>query len=95
VSRPDTAADGLAASCGADDPAPFTVWGFPSGLDDEWAMDFGGPIDTLEQARLLADSLVADWGLHGRRLRRAEVRDQHGQVVYQRTRRTRAKARRP
>jgi hypothetical protein len=54
-------------------------------------MDFGGPIDSLEEATL-ADSLVDDARLYGRRLRRAEVRDQHGRVVYERTRRTRARA---
>jgi hypothetical protein len=55
-------------------------------------MDFGGPIDTLEEATMLADSLFQDSRLYGRRQRRAEVHDQHGRVVYQRTRRTQAKA---
>jgi hypothetical protein len=84
MTRQDTAAAGPAASS-ADRPTPFTVWGLPAGLDDDWAMDFGGPIQSLEEAGLLADSLVADWRLYGRRLRRAKVRDRHGQVVYQRT----------
>jgi hypothetical protein len=51
------------------------------------------PIASPEEATTLADGLVEDWRLDGRAAAaRAEVRDQHGQVVHERTRRTRAKA---
>jgi hypothetical protein len=64
-------------------------------LGEESVVEIGGAVQSLEEATMIADSLLADVRLHDQRLRRMEARDQHGRVVRQRHRGTQTKARSP
>jgi len=64
-------------------------------LGEAWATDVGGAVESLEEARVIADSLLTNARPFDRHLRHVDVRDQHGRVVHQRNRGARPKARSP